>query len=258
MAGFFDTLFGGGAEREAADKNRALYSQYGQLGQGYLDSGFAGSQGALGSAKADYAPLSALASKFGGATDLYLNALGVNGAAGNAAAQSAFTSSPGYNWQLDQGLGALNRRRAAGGMLNSGNADIDALQFGQGLAKQDYNGWLSNLAGLNNNALSATAGAASGMAGADMGLANLYQSDASNRVGLQGNITSGNAGANQLQAQGEATGAKNLLGGLLGGASILAGNVGGMGGLNGIGGAFMGGGSPTGYGNGGLFSWLKK
>lgn len=28
MAGFFDTLFGGGAEREAADKNRQALSGY--------------------------------------------------------------------------------------------------------------------------------------------------------------------------------------------------------------------------------------
>jgi hypothetical protein len=33
MASFLDTLFGGGAEKEAADKNKALYSQYGTLGR---------------------------------------------------------------------------------------------------------------------------------------------------------------------------------------------------------------------------------
>lgn len=228
--GFFDTLFGGGAEKEAADKNRALYAQYGQMGTDFLNSGMTGSKDALATAKGEFAPLSALYNKGAG---LYADALGVNGAAGTANAQGAFTASPGYQWQLGQGLDALNRRRAAGGMLNSGNADLDALTYGQGLAKQDYGSWLSGLQGLNSNALT-TAGA---MSGVDTNLANLYQSDASNRVGLQGNVTSGNAQANQLQAQGEANGAKNLLGGILGGASLALGGMGG-GGLSSLGGAF--------------------
>jgi hypothetical protein len=232
--GFFDTLFGGGAEREAADKNRALYSQYGQMGTDFLNAGMTGSKDALATAKGEYAPLSALYNK---GASLYGDALGVNGAAGTANAQGAFTSSPGYQWQLGQGMDAINRRRAAGGMVNSGNADIDALTYGQGLAKQDYGSWLSGLQGLNSNALT-TAGA---MSGVDTGLANLYQTDATNRVGLQGNVTSGDAAANNLQAQGEATGAKNLLGGVLGLGSLALGS-GGLTGLaskfNPLGGAF--------------------
>lgn len=49
---------------------------------------------------------------------------------------AALEGTPGYQFAMDQGLQALNRRRAAGGMLNSGNADVDAIQFGQGLASQ--------------------------------------------------------------------------------------------------------------------------
>ena len=85
------------------------------------------------------------------------------------------------------------------------------------------------------------------MAGVDTNLANLYQTDANNRVNLQGNVTSGNAGANTLQAQGEAAGAKNLLGAGLGVASMALG-----GGLGGIGSAFGNAAtSATGMGNGG-------
>src|SRR6185437_8428847 len=47
MAGFFDTLFGGEAEQEAADKNRALLSQYGQTGNTALDTGLTSSTGAV-------------------------------------------------------------------------------------------------------------------------------------------------------------------------------------------------------------------
>jgi hypothetical protein len=250
MAGFFDTLFGGGAEREAADKNRALYAQYGQLGQGYLDTGMAGSKDALASAKGQFAPLSTLYNKGSG---LFADALGVNGASGNANAQAAFFNSPGYDKGIDAGIDVLNRRRASAGMLNSGNADIDALTFGQNAQNKEWNNWLTNLGGYDTKAM----GAAGAMAGVDQSLASLYQGDATNRIGLQGNVTSGNASANQLQAQGEAGGAKNLLGGIMGGASMLMGS----GGLSGLGGAFGFGGGGTvlgGPGGPGQFSPQKS
>jgi hypothetical protein len=244
MAGFFDTLFGGGAEKEAADKNRALYSQYGQLGTGYLDTGFSGSKDALATAKGEFTPLSALYSK---GSNLYADALGLNGAEGGARASSAFTTQPGYQAGIDAGIDVLNRRRAAGGMLNSGNADLDALTFGQNQQNQQFNNWLTNLGGYDQKSLT-TAGA---MAGVDTGLANLYQTDASNRVGLQGNVTSGDASANVLQAQGEAAGAKNLLGAGLGVASLAMGG----GGLSGLGSAFGKAGQLA--SGGGPMSWMK-
>jgi hypothetical protein len=242
--GFFDTMFGGAAEAEAADKNRALYNQYGTTGQGYLDTGLTGSKDALNSARGAYAPLSALATKYGQGTDMYLNSLGLNGAAGNTAATDAFQAGPGYQFQMNQGLDAINRQRAAAGMLGSGNAGIDAMTYGQGLANQAYGGWQSNLSGLNNNALTATAGAATGQAGVDTNLANLYQQDATNRIGLQGNVTSGLASANNTQAAGEAAGAKNLLGAGLSLAGMVAGGPIGAA-LGGGLGSILGGGGGT-------------
>jgi hypothetical protein len=235
MAGFFDTLFGGGAEKEAADKNKALYAQYGTLGTGYLDTGLAGSKDALAQAKAEYNPYSQAGQ---GALAMLGNAYGLNGASGNAAASSAFTTAPGYQQGIDAGLTAINRRRAAGGMLDSGNADLDALTFAQNGQNQQYQNWLTGLTGLSNTGLTA----ASGQSGVDTNLANLYQTDATNRVGLQGNVTSGDASANVLQAQGEAAGAKNLLGAGLSLASLAAGGVGGglggmLGGSGGMGSA---------------------
>lgn len=224
MAGFFDTLFGGGAEKEAADKNRQLYAQYGTLGTGYLDSGLAGSKDALGQAKSEY---DAINPTYTGALTMLGNAYGLNGASGSQAAQSSFTTSPGYQQGIDAGLSAISRQRAATGMLDSGNANIDYLNFAQNNQNQQYQNWLQGLTGLSNNALT-VAGAKSGV---DTSLANLYQTDATNRVGLQGNVTSGDANANVLQAQGEAAGAKNLLGAGLSLASLAAGsNVLGSGG----------------------------
>lgn len=208
MASFLSTLFGGGAEKEAAEKNRAALATYQTQGLGALDSGLTSSKGYLDNAGSIY---SGLQDKYGAGTKLYLDALGVNGPDAAKAAQSSFTTSPGYDAGIDAGLSAINRRRAGAGMLDSGNADLDAMTFAQNAQNQQYNTWLSNLGGLVSPEMSA----ASGYAGSQGGLADLYQNDASNRIGLYGNVASGNIAANNLQAQGESQGAKNLLGGAL-------------------------------------------
>lgn len=212
MASFLSTLFGGGAEEEAANKNRALYGTYGNQGASNINAGYTTARGDLNNALGAYAPLSSLATKYGKGTDLLLDALGTNGAAGNARATGAFQAGPGYDFTLNSGLDALNRRRASGGMLDSGNADLDAIKFGTGLADQTYGDWLTRLSSLVNPELSATSGAATGQAGVQGGLATLATQNSSDLTNLLGNTTSGQANANNLQAQGEAAGAKNLLG----------------------------------------------
>ena len=47
MASYFDTLFGGGAEREAAERNRAALGQYVQTGNAALDRGLVRSEDSL-------------------------------------------------------------------------------------------------------------------------------------------------------------------------------------------------------------------
>lgn len=82
----------------------------------------------------------------GRGADLYADALGINGADGNARATGAFQAGPGYNFAMDQGLQALNRSASAAGMLASGNTLTAATQYGQGLANQEYGSWLGRLA----------------------------------------------------------------------------------------------------------------
>lgn len=212
MAGFFDTLFGGGAEKEAAEKNRALYTDYLNKGNDYLKTGYDTGVTNLNNALDAYTPLSDLASKYGGATTLALNALGANGTAGSQAATDAFKNSTGYMTGLDAGLDAINRRRAAAGMLSSGNADQDATKFATNLVGQQYGTWLGNLNSFVNPELAATSAAATGTASGYNDLASLAGNYATNRTGLLGQATTGQVGANNLQAQGEASGAKNLLG----------------------------------------------
>ena len=50
--------------------------------------------------------------------------------------QKALEGTGGYQFNMDQGLQALQRSRAAQGMLGSGNTDTDTLAFAQGLAGQ--------------------------------------------------------------------------------------------------------------------------
>jgi hypothetical protein len=317
MASFLSTLFGGGAEREAAERNRAALGQYMQTGNtaldrglvrsedalrtgvnssnnylsnnyglydtlrntgtGILDRGRMDSLAALRDVGAAYEPVAALGAKYGAGSSLYLDSLGINGADGNARANAAFNAGPAYEFTRNQGIEALNRRRAAAGMLNSGNADIDALNYGTGLANQTYGGWQDRLAGLINPELSAVSGAASGRASAARDVANLfgqdtaarlglaqgvtqgqsgvnaargandvalgnalgglYTGDAQNRVNIAGSNASGQMSQNNLEAQGQAAGAKNLLNAGLGLATLVAGMPGGIPGM-GAGGSF--------------------
>jgi|SRR5882672_43149 len=245
MASFLSTLFGGGAEAEAADKNRALYNSYQGQGTGYLQTGYNTGQTNLNQALGAFSPLTDLAKKYGTGTDLYLGALGAGGPQGTAAAQAAFTNAPGYSGAIDAGLDTINRRRASMGMAASGNADIDAQTFGQNLQNQQYNTWLGNLGGLVSPELQATSGAATGQAATYGSLADLGTKYAENQVGLLGGTTSGLASANNLQAQGEASGARNALGAGLSLATLALGGAGGglLGGVlgsSGLGGAVSG------------------
>jgi hypothetical protein len=149
-----------------------------------LTRGTTGAMGQLDQAREGFAPVTDLATKFGRGSDLYSDALGINGADGNARATAAFQPSQAYQFNLDQGLDAINRRRNAGGMLNSGNADRDAQTFGAGLASQESNKWLDRLAGFNPLQLDATKSAATGGAGINLAGAGLLDNSGRAQAGV--------------------------------------------------------------------------
>jgi len=62
---------------------------------------------------------------------------------------SSISKTPGYQFQFDQGMQALERQQAAGGAANSGQAETAAIQFGQGLAQTSFGNWESMLADLS-------------------------------------------------------------------------------------------------------------
>jgi len=147
-----------GAINQGAGNALGYIDQGSQAALGRLDQGRAGIGGA-------YAGLQGLADQYGAGAGMYANALGLNGAAGNAAAQQAFQTTPGYEFQMGQGLDAINRRRNLAGGVSGGNADRDAQTFGQGLAATEQNRWMDRLGAYNQYQLAATQGAATGVAG---------------------------------------------------------------------------------------------
>lgn len=200
--GIFD-IFTGAAAKKAAAKNKKVLNDNYATGLGYIDTGEAKAVDAL---NASGGSLNALAQKYGAGTNLYLDALGVNGAEAAANARNSFTNSPGYQYQQDEAAKQLLRQSSAAGMLNSGNT-LTALQDrAQGIASQDYNNWLTNLSGLVNPELSATTGAA----GVGTSLAGLYSGNASQRVGLGNFTTTGVTGQNTQAANAEMQGSANL------------------------------------------------
>jgi len=194
-----------------------------------LQERYRGAQGYLNETRDLYRPLQALGEK---ATNLYSDSLGVNGAEGNARASSAFTTGPGYQFNMDQGLQALERRAAAQGRLQSGQTGIDTLGFAQGLASQEYGGWQDRVAGLG----SLWGQGIAGEAGALGDLANNENRLGQNISAANDSFISGILGANKQIAEGyEAQNAAKdaMKGSLLGLGGKLLGSFagGGAGGL---------------------------
>jgi len=236
--GLFDS-FTGGPARDAARDNTIRLQNLKDKGMRYLDNGMTGALGALDTATAAYDPLKALSTKYGGASSMLLDALGVNGADGNARAVNAFQAGPGYDWAVDQSTDAVARKANALGGIG-GNALAAISDRAGNMANQEYGSWLDRLGGFVAPELSATSTAAGGLAGLGTARAGLYTNDAAQRVGLASNVTNGiNSQATQsanasMAANGNlwnmgmqlANLGANAMGGGFGGSSLLGGGTG--------------------------------
>jgi hypothetical protein len=198
-------FFSGNAEEAAKQQISGLKT--GQAAAtNQLKTGLGYSENYTNQALSQYDPYKQTAQN---AYSLYGDALGLNGSTGTANAQSAYTTSPGYQFQLDQGTQAAMRAASAQGLLASGNTSTDLVNYAQGLASQDYGSWLDRLSGLGTQGLqiannSATIQQNQGQTGYNTynSLANL---DWNTATGI------GNAKAQQAQAEGQ---------GLLGAVSL--------------------------------------
>lgn len=122
-----------------------------------------------------------------------------------------FQQSPGYQWDVNQALGAANRAAAAGGMLGSPQEQQNIAGTVNQMANQDYYNWMNHAMSMYNTGLQGAQNMygigydASKNLGED--LANIYQSQA--QLGYAGQ-------ANQNQAS------QGMLGNVLGAAGMVA------------------------------------
>lgn len=247
--GIFD-IFTGDSAKEAAAENSGRLNALKSEGTGFLDAGRTGALEALTRAGGMFSPLSA---KYGRGTDLYLDALGVNGPQGNARATGAFQAGPGYQFKVNSALDALDRRAASRGLLGSGNNTIDTLSTVTGLADQEYGDWRNSLAGLISPELAATGAGA----GYEAAKAPVYTNDALQRLALSSGVTGGLNNQTTQAANAEMQGSGNLWGAIMNGAKMVAGAAGGMPGMGG-GGNIGYGSSPSGWvGNTGFPGWIQ-
>lgn len=203
--GIFD-IFTGAPAKEAAQKNTGLLNQNLQDSTKYLQTAQANSLGSLDTAGGYYKPLAA---KYGGATSLGLDALGVNGPEGNTRATTAFQAGPGYQYAVDQSLDGVARKAAALGMGGPQGNTLAALSDRAGnMANQEYGSWLDRLNSYTSPELAAT----SGMASAEAGKVPVYQGTANSLVGLGTNTANGIVGQNTQAANAEMQGSGNLWG----------------------------------------------
>lgn len=130
-----------------------------------------------------------------------------------------FQSSPGYQFQMDQGNQAIQRSAAAKGLLGSTGTMKTMDQYSQGLANQDYQTALGNFKSDQNQRF-----------GQLSSLANVGQNANQQFVGAAGNY--GNQVSNNTVGMGNATAAANIGeanrmsgligGGITGGSTILS------------------------------------
>jgi hypothetical protein len=228
---------------------------------------------------------------YGGGASAYGDATGANGPEGQARARAAFQTDPGYGFQMDQGLQALQRTHAASGNLASGNADADTLRFSQGLADQGYGNYVSRLQPYLGMAGQGAAAATAGQAGALEHLGNtLNTSYGTQGTGLaanyanQGGLTDaayqgqGNALNASYAGQGGAANAnytgqgatnaaatmnnynvgQNQLNAIMGVAKLASGGAGGIGGIGSLASGLGLGGAAGGGGGGASNSFLPS
>jgi hypothetical protein len=116
---------------------------------------------------------------------------GANGIDAARAAQGNFLESPGYQWQLGEGLRAVDAGAAAKGMLRSG-ATIKAEEaYGQGLAKQDFANYYNRLFDLSKLGESAATGSAAADVTTGQGIAQTNASAAGQQSSIYGNLGQG-------------------------------------------------------------------
>lgn len=160
--------------------------------------------------------------------------------------QAALANTPGYQFQMNQGVDAIQRSASAKGLLGSGRLLQSLVDYSSGLANQTYGQHLSRLAalaGAGQQAATDVAGMGQNYAGQVAGLAGNLGDTLGN-----GRLAAGNAMAQAILAANQEY--------KVVGASKGSGGGGGLGGLGSVLGSVLSKGGTSGGAAGGIFSGL--
>jgi len=145
------------------------------------------------------------------------NLLGLNGQDAATKAMSTFQASPGYQYQLAQGLQGVDAGAAAKGMLRSGGTLKAEQEYGSNLANQDFSAYFGRLNGLTSLGSNSAANLASADTGTATQIANTDASAAAAQSKIIGNEVSGVT--KSIQGGLGSSGVQNSLSGLFSGGS---------------------------------------
>lgn len=207
--GILSNIFGGGDDAsDAIKKSNEIYQQYAQQAMKEMKQMYAQGRTDI----TGYAQPYTAAGQTG--LQAYLASLGLGGAGAQQTAADRFRASPGYQFALRQGIGALQAGGAARGMTGSGAAAMALQRYGQGMAQQEYGRYQAQLAGL------AGMGQQTAMS-TGISLADLGRGYAGSIAGLYGGMGQAAAGSELAEARAKAA----ERGGLFGEIGGLAGTA---------------------------------
>lgn len=188
----FESLFGNDS-KNPYESAQGFYNQIpGQLHQGYDPYINAGHE-AMGQTQGQYGQL------INDPNSIYNKLAG------------GYKQSPGFQWQMGQGINAANNAAAAGGMIGSPQHQQQAATMAEGLANQDFQNYMNSVTGLYGTGLQGMQGISNTGYGASTGLADSL----ANHLSMQGQTAfAGQAAQNQSKG--------DMWGNILGGAGALA------------------------------------
>lgn len=125
------------------------------------------------------------------ATTQMTNLLGLNGQDAANAAMSTYQTSPGYQWQMSEGLRGVDAGAASKGMLRSGATLKAEDTYAQGLANSDFSNYYNRLSGLASTGENAAAQQATSNTSTGNSLANIYTGSGSQQASTYSNLASG-------------------------------------------------------------------
>lgn len=103
---------------------------------------------------------------------------GNNGTGAQTAARADFANTPGYQFQMQQGLNAINADAAAKGQTLSGNTMTGINNYAQGVASQGYNNYINQLQNMASGGMSAAGGAGNALLAGGAAQGQLGQNNA--------------------------------------------------------------------------------